>query len=307
MSRVVFVVTIFAFTLTYAEPSFARNKLPKGKSFSTHATLINAHHKKLPKGKPFKILYSLLNAAQLANKTMSESLGQMSLVQGQVDGVQGEVTDIQNQLNTVVRRVDAIEFQMDDFQDQFDVINGQIAAMYDQIGGLQSDMENLQWVTDDLSAQIASNAGDYEALTLQVADNQMMIEEMKAMIAALDGLVDALEVSRQGLMTGCPDGSSISRVDMNGSVVCETDDFIAFGKRSRKISLVSPQTSLLPIALACPAGTTLTGGGFSNVQGGLQLIASQPSGNSWLLIVANPTANGLSVQIWAQCGNYGPV
>lgn len=281
MSRVVFVVTIFAFTLTYADPSFARKS-------------------KLPKGKPFNILSALLNAAQQANTTFSNTLSQMSLVQD-------DVTYIHNELNTVVRRVDAIEHQLNDFQNQFDVINGQIAAMYDQIGGFQNDMEKLQWVTDDLNAMIASNAGDYDALTLQVSDNTLMIEEMKAKIAALDDLVAVLEVSRQGFIAGCPEGSSISRVDMEGSVVCETDDFIAFGKRARKISLVSPQTALLPIALACPAGTTLTGGGFSNVQGGLQLIASQPSGNSWLLIVANPTANLLSVQVWAQCGYYAPV
>ena len=137
-----------------------------------------------------------------------------------------------------------------------------------------------------------------------------MIQEMKDEMAGLQDMVVALEVSQQGLIIGCPAGSSIRRVDAtDGSVVCETDDndAIIFGKRERKISIVDPNTTLKPIALACPSETTLTGGGFSNVQGGLQLIASQPSGNSWLVIVANPTENRLSVQVWAQCGNYGPV
>ena len=87
----------------------------------------------------------------------------------------------------------------------------------------------------------------------------------------------------------------------------ETDDGIALGTRLRTIVIVDAGTPLLSVPVTCAAGTRLTGGGFSNVQGGLQLIGSHPSGNTWMVLVANPTFRRLSIQAYAQCGVYGPI
>ena len=281
MSRVVFIVTIFAFTLTYAEPSFAR-------------------HNKLPRGKPFSIITALINAAKATN----HMLNQVSLVSEEVDDMQARVDGIDRRLYTVEDEVSDLQFQVDNVQARLDANDWQIASMQDQIGNLEGDLTNLKWITDDLLSQIESNVGDIDALGEQVSTNEAMITDIKTDIASLKELVQALQMNP---FDSCPEGSTINGVE-DGVTICESDDGIDGISVVTTLAIVPGGALLHTELLSCSSGTTMLGMGYSNLHPAIQIVSSLPAGKFWLVQFSNADPFiPQSVVMFSRCGKYGAI
>jgi len=146
--------------------------------------------------------------------------------------------------------------------------------------------QNLQANIDELAAQVADDLAE------QNADLQSQIDDLQDQIDLLsddvDANADAIEVLedeialRQNLITGsCPVGFSIRVVNADGTVVCEFDSSGATLLKSRPFASVSvPNGGISTASVSCPAGFTITGGGYSGTTD-LDVIASFSSGNSW--------------------------
>lgn len=159
----------------------------------------------------------------------------------------GLVSDIKDQLNLLVVRMDTLE--------------GQLGANEDAILILQQK-------NADLEAQLAmiSEQADYENLQDLISQNLQMIHIIEAEIDSIDEQL----VLKQNIIDGnCADGSAVTQVLEDGSLVCVS---VGTGEpgtfetvRSFYSTAVAPFT-IQTTRVFCPDGYSVTGGGFSSRQ-----------------------------------------
>ena len=130
-------------------------------------------------------------------------------------------------------------------------------------------------------------------------------------IAELQAEIDALReqlnqqalvlATKQSTVNGtCPQGQHFSQVNADGSVVCTSD--------AVQLTLLSGSRHLNPfeggeIVLSCPAGTSVTGGGFN--QSNVGIIASRPWGSGWKVSGATNLLGG-DFDAFAICAPSAP-
>jgi cell division protein FtsB len=250
-------------------------------------------------------------------------------LQGQIVEVEGEISTLQDQVDSIVAKVDTIEGKVAanndaiaSLEDQNAVLQGQLNA---SVAELQAEIASLEAANADLQAQIDDGAGDIAAAQADIAFNdglisaltqkiselnvdlQDQIDNNMAMIGALEteiGVINEILDEKLRVVSGsCPEGEAVIEITADGSVVCG----VVVGGGDAAIEMVrvsrfdyQAPSSYLEVEAICPAGYSITGGGFlAYPHGGV--IGSLSVGNAWKVHIDNKTESVLYSFAYANC------
>lgn len=180
---------------------------------------------------------------------------------------------------------------IDELQAQIDALYVSVNSLEERVTLTEQNIANLQAQADSLQQQILANDGDINALENQLKTTNAMIYKLQEQLKQLNKVV----AMKQNIVTGtCPDGQYLSSINSDGSVVCAADA----GANGLKKTVVYKSVTLKecfclfhcddPCSTqpsgtyyaTCPAGTTLSGGGFT-VGPWTDVSANYASGRSW--------------------------
>jgi vacuolar-type H+-ATPase subunit I/STV1 len=258
-------------------------------------------------------------------KPFLELQGQILEIEGEISTLQDQVDSIVVQVATIEEKIFANEQAIVSLQDQNAALQAQIDAHATDIASIQAEIAALEADNAALQAQIDANVGDIDSLQAQIATNSGLIDALTqniseinvdlqdqidnnlALIVAMEAEIQAINAilaEKQRIVSGsCPEGQSIRQINVDGSVVCEIDNS---GAESAIESVavgnffVMPPSSYREVETFCPAGYTVTGGGFMAYPSGT-IIGSLPDNNGWRIMIDNKTSSNAYSLINAQC------
>jgi len=179
---------------------------------------------------------------------------------------------------------------IDLLQAQIDSLFSSVASLEDRVTLTEQSIADLQAQAESLQAQIKANDGDIAYLESQLKATNVMLYKMQKELAQLERVV----ALKQDIVTGhCPDGQYLKAINPDGSVECAVDvgaGGIAKSTVYRHITLKEcfcvfdcdpcPTNGSGTVTASCPAGTTVSGGGFT-AGPWIDVSNSRASGNGW--------------------------
>jgi len=184
---------------------------------------------------------------------------------------------------------------IDTLQAQIDALYVSVNSLEERVTLTEQNIASLQTQAESLQQQIIANDGDINALQNQLKATNAMIYKLREQLIKLNKVV----AMKQNIVTGtCPDGQYLSSINPDGSVVCAAD--AGANGLNKKVVYKSvtlkecfcvfncspcPTSPSATAYATCPAGTTLSGGGFT-VGPWTEVSANYASGNSWAVHAA---------------------
>jgi hypothetical protein len=111
-----------------------------------------------------------------------------------------------------------------------------------------------------------------------------------------------LSVVQHRFFADCPHGSSIRATFINGAIACEEDSTLSEVKTISSTFTVVTGINRQGFDVLCPAGTLLTGGGYSSPSDALQILESRPNGGVWHVAAQQPIAfSNTEITVYALC------
>ena len=185
----------------------------------------------------------------------------------------------------------AVQTQIDNLGSQIGAINTQIVALDTRITSVQGELaalkSGLQIEVDGLADRIATLSGQLASLTTQQI--------------VLSSQVTQLTNFKNGIVgSSCAPGSSIRRINSDGTTVCEIDT----GNDSTTLFNVVtiPPATGQPVELFCPATSRFISGGYSH-QFGISISAALPLGNGYSVQAFNSADGTRAVTVLATCSS----
>jgi uncharacterized small protein (DUF1192 family) len=206
-----------------------------------------------------------------------------------------------------------IHNELDGLQSQIDVLVGAVDSLEDRVAGLEGAVADLQAETAALDAELEELAVDVEANEAEMRRIADMMVENQNMIALMQDQLEQLEAElakKQDIVDGtCPEGSALSAINPDGSVVCrsmqsgiskftvntyvkvpkgryeeENCNYSYYYTNCYTYTVYNPQTRTA--TATCPTGSFLVGG--SSDYSGLTLRSQGESpNNNWTATATN--------------------
>ena len=201
-------------------------------------------------------------------------------MQASIVDLQAENVGLQAQINANADDVNSLEGQISDLNSEVLILEAQIADLGDADGSLQAQIDAHDATITTLALSIDTLEGELQA---SIDNNNSLIAQMQQEITSID---ESLALYQLLVSGSCPAGQSIRQIAADGSVVCEVDDVTGTSSVTeiRVFKFISTVAGYARGSATCPAGSTLTGGGFrgnfgtSDVFGGWPDISSQMRG-----------------------------
>lgn len=171
----------------------------------------------------------------------------------------------------------SLQSQIDDLKTQVTSLQGEINADGQAITLLQQDVANLQ-------TQINQNSGDLTSLQAQINHDNSEIAQLQAEVSQINNLLALKQDVIHGI---CPGGMAVVSVNPDGSLVCRP-----VGGSLSKVLVANfhsiGATSTGQFDDQCPAGYTISGGGYQIFGPETVSVDGPDYTNGWFLTVTNP-------------------
>lgn len=201
-------------------------------------------------------------------KPFTEIQAQLAQVNQQIQALQTQIASVESglqaQINSIYASIAGLQTQINTVQDATAALQAQVTANESAIAALQAAVASLQSELSAAQALIAGNTGDIQALQVQVSSLQTLIGAHQSQIASLQQQNAQTNQFLANLASGtCQTGQAISDIGPNGIIQCSQA-----GGAGNLVSLTQYayyplQNGFNSASLSCPAGYTLTGGGYS--------------------------------------------
>ncbi len=201
------------------------------------------------------------------------------LLEGLIAALEGKVADLDEELNTQGESIEAL-------------------VLRDQA---------LQHLIDVLTERVLILEGMMVTANANIASLSLEISALKSRISSAESAI----ASKQERITDyCGEGSSIRKVNSNGTVVCESDTvatggFTTFTTEKYYIEedpTDSDSNGWFEIRTYCPSMSKRTGGGFYLNVSSMYIYGSHPSyTNSWRVIVKENSSSSAYFVTYVVC------
>jgi hypothetical protein len=181
-------------------------------------------------------------------------------------------------------------------QAQIDSLGNQIAAIHTQIAALDARIASVR---DELEALKSGLQIEVEGIADRIATLSGQLASLTAQQIILSSQVTPLTNFKNGIVgSPCAAGSSIRRINSDGTAVCEIDTGNDTTTLFNVVAL--PPATGQPVELFCPSGSRFINGGYTH-QSGIIISGALPLGNGYSVAAFNGADGTRAVTVLVTC------